>query len=148
MLTIFSPYKTSHTFLLKSRDCIQMQKRISFSLIFLCILLCIPYASEIGWSWQLPYPQGTQIQDVYSFNNNKSIHVGIHGLIMITKDGGNSWEIKSDTVANRSSLFNIQFANEITGWISGSNGMVLKTEDGGDTWKKQNTGTSDYIQCV
>lgn len=48
------------------------------------------------------------------------------------------------------SIYNGQFVNASTGWITGTNntnssGLILKTTDGGESWVKQNIGNSFYF---
>lgn len=75
--------------------------------------------------------------------------VGDDGLILSTKDGGDSWdytdmkvyrggtflEALEMTSTNKSIKFNsVCFIDSLTGWIAGDNGVIIFTPDGGITW--------------
>jgi photosystem II stability/assembly factor-like uncharacterized protein len=63
---------------------------------------------------------------------------GEWGIIIRTKDGGNSWEILNTGIDK--TLFDLDFVNRKLGIAVGIDGIVLRTLDGGDTWKKLSTG--------
>ncbi len=45
-------------------------------------------------------------------------------------------------------LHSIEFVDETTGWIGGSNGTLLHSTDGGETWRKENFPTTDNIRDI
>lgn len=47
-----------------------------------------------------------------------------------------------------SSLLDVYFINEHTGYVSGKNGIILKTVDGGSVWQAQNSGVTDGLACI
>lgn len=67
-----------------------------------------------------------------------------YGVILKTKDGGNSWEemagIKGD---NFTGLFAL---NEQEVWLCGYNGGIFQTEDGGDTWRCLRNGNNPTLK--
>jgi photosystem II stability/assembly factor-like uncharacterized protein len=70
------------------------------------------------------------------------IAVGPLGRIVISKDGGASWQqvpvpVSSDLVA-------VRFLDAQNGWAVGHDGVVLHSRDGGATWVKQ----LDGIQAI
>ena len=60
------------------------------------------------------------------------IAVGDRGHILISTDGGQSWEQQS--VPTRAMLTAVWFQDRQTGWAVGHDALVLKTTDGGATW--------------
>ncbi len=42
-------------------------------------------------------------------------------------------------------LWDIEFINENTGWVSGEQGVILKTTNGGDVWQQQNSGINNKV---
>lgn len=66
------------------------------------------------------------------------VAVGERGIILLSDDGGNSWQQAQAPVGT--SLTGVQFVNDKTGWAIGHLGVVLHTSDGGKTWVKQLDG--------
>ena len=65
---------------------------------------------------------------------------GEFGTVMVTNDGGESWE----TLAPLADEFYPQaayFTDPQTGWLAGLGGVMLYTSDGGKTWSAQETET-------
>ena len=73
--------------------------------------------------------------DVEAFSVDKALAVGYAGKILITTDGGQSWQVKDS--GTDVALYNIAFPDEHNGWISGQDGTMLHSKDGGETWQKQ-----------
>ncbi|KAK3275354.1 hypothetical protein CYMTET_16511 [Cymbomonas tetramitiformis] len=69
--------------------------------------------------------------------------VGELDTILITRDGGETWESVSTTLDRpctscaRYSWYGVGFYDNMIGWIVGSFGTVVSTRDGGDTWQLQ-----------
>ena len=60
---------------------------------------------------------------------------GYFGAIYRTTDGGKHFT-KLDTPTEKS-IYDIDFADEKSGWAVGRRGFIIHTRDGGDTWQKQ-----------
>lgn len=60
--------------------------------------------------------------------------VGDKGLILATKDGGQTWAKQNS--GTDVGLFNIDFRDSNDGIAVGSKGTILRTENGGATWEK------------
>lgn len=56
-----------------------------------------------------------------------------------SKDGGSTWQSAGPSVYN-TSFTGIAFADDLHGWLVGTNGMLLRTIDGGDSWSAQPVG--------
>jgi len=63
------------------------------------------------------------------------IAVGPRGLVIVSVDGGKSWQ--QSAVPVQSDLVAVQFPVPDIGWIVGHDGVVLRSGDGGRTWLKQ-----------
>lgn len=99
-----------------------------------------------------PADQLRQWDSVYSVafpGSGKCYGVGDHGLLLVSRDGGRSWQRRH--IAQRgdlswSDLYSIRFAGDGEhGWISGEGGLVLATGDGGSTWHPQSSGTTESL---
>ena len=100
------------------------------------------------------------LQDVYFMDNQNGLVVGDGGLMLVTSDGGKTWEKKEIDMrppgaeqrpggrpgggppggfggGGSAPLYNIYFVNENVGYITGGRGTILKTEDGGKTWARK-----------
>jgi photosystem II stability/assembly factor-like uncharacterized protein len=64
--------------------------------------------------------------------------VGDKGLIMMTADGGTSWDQQNSGVTQR--LNDVAFSSATNGYAVGNGGTILKTTDGGGTWVNQRSG--------
>jgi photosystem II stability/assembly factor-like uncharacterized protein len=81
-------------------------------------------------------------QGAYFLNENKGWVVG--SKIIVTSDGGKSWEIQEEYLDDL--LRNVYFFDENNGWVTTSGGRLsLHTKDGGKTWEdKDFGGSSDF----
>ena len=100
------------------------------------------------------------LQDVYFMDNQNGLVVGDGGLMLVTSDGGKTWEKKEIDMrppgaeqrsggrpgggppggfggGGSAPLYNIYFVNENVGYITGGRGTILKTEDGGKIWARK-----------
>lgn len=76
--------------------------------------------------------------DVAAISPEKAIVVGYGGKILMTTDGGKSWQVKPS--GTELALYNVKFADDQNGWVCGQDGLILHTQDGGETWRKQESG--------
>ena len=76
--------------------------------------------------------------DVAALSPEKAIVVGYDGKILMTVDGGKSWQAKQS--GTELALYNVKFADAQNGWVCGQDGLILRTKDGGETWQKQESG--------
>ncbi|SDS92331.1 Uncharacterized protein SAMN05216198_3156 [Halopseudomonas litoralis] len=66
------------------------------------------------------------------------VSVGLRGLIMISRDDGETWMQSPSPVAV--DLIEVYFQNELNGWAVGHDSVLLATTDGGLTWEVQLDG--------
>lgn len=67
------------------------------------------------------------------------------GLLGRTRDGGRTWDIRSDVVPAMGADFSfgeIQFRDSLQGCVVGTGGVVLVTDDGGRYWRQVRRGRS------
>jgi photosystem II stability/assembly factor-like uncharacterized protein len=84
--------------------------------------------------------------DVQSLSAERAIIVGYAGKILMTDDGGVTWQvIESGT---RNALYSVKFVDSNEGWICGQEGLVLHSTDGGKTWAPQRSGTLTYLFAI
>src|SRR5215813_7544079 len=80
---------------------------------------------------------------VKALSAEKAVVVGYGGKILVTTDGGKSWQAKPS--GTDFALYNVKFADAQNGWVCGQDGLILHTTDGGETWHKQESGISQPI---
>jgi photosystem II stability/assembly factor-like uncharacterized protein len=118
---------------------------------FVCVLFVllsnILFAGP-DWFWQNPYPQGNQLNGVYTFDQDNMIAVGDLGTIVRTSDGGKTWQTQSNVNGVTTPLLSVTFVDMNNGWIVGERGVILKTTDGGVTWQNRSYGKSYHLYSV
>jgi photosystem II stability/assembly factor-like uncharacterized protein len=72
--------------------------------------------------------------------------VGKSGTIIVTDDGGKSWETqKSNTLYH---LYAVFFKDLQKGWAAGEDGIILGTDNGGQKWVVQDSGVSLNLRKI
>ncbi len=66
---------------------------------------------------------------------NKGWIVGNRGLYLVSRDAGETWQIKDGLIKTRFWLKDVAFSDENNGWIVGAMGTLAQTVDGGESWK-------------
>ena len=74
--------------------------------------------------------------------------VGAGPTILLTNDGGETWELSSLANAKGVRLTAVSFVNSRLGWAVGSDGVVFRTIDGGGTWQPLNSGVTADLNDV
>lgn len=84
--------------------------------------------------------------DVAALDKQKTVVCGYAGKILLTEDGGMTWQlIPSGT---DKALYSMHFADANQGWIVGQEGLILHTADGGKTWTRQTSGATVYLFSI
>ena len=78
------------------------------------------------------------LSDVVRVAEGRYVAVGRRGLILVSQDGGVSWEQASVPVST--DLLSASFPDDKDGWAVGHGGVVLHTSDGGRNWERQLDG--------
>lgn len=85
-----------------------------------------------GWCWQMPLPTGNLLNDYAFVDQQRGWAVGEMGTILVTRDGGVSWQQQNS--GTELPLSKVVFNNSQDGWVIASNGAILKTANGGASW--------------
>ncbi len=141
---------------------------ISLFGVFIAGALLFAYAPVVDADWTVLREDDIfrgdgidgMLQDVYFMDNQNGLVVGDSGLMLMTSDGGKTWEkmevdMRPPGAGQRpggagggppgggfgrggpAPLYNIYFVDENVGFIIGGRGTILKTEDGGKTWVRK-----------
>ncbi len=140
-------------------------------LVGVAIFFSYPIVAEAAWTVlredDILRGDGIEgmLQDVYFMDDQNGLVVGNGGLMLVTSDGGKTWEKKEIDMrppgaeqrqggppgggppggfggGGSAPLYNIYFVDENVGYITGGRGTILKTEDSGKTWARK-MATSD-----
>jgi photosystem II stability/assembly factor-like uncharacterized protein len=76
--------------------------------------------------------------DITSLGEESLAAVGTYGVIIVSGDGGSSWDQAS--VPASVTLTGVHFPTAEKGWAVGHDGLILHSADGGKTWQKQLDG--------
>jgi photosystem II stability/assembly factor-like uncharacterized protein len=116
----------------------------------LCALVCILSAFSACRDAIEEVPLSTSLIaltdkffDVEALSAEKAVVVGYAGKILLTTDGGQSWQAKDS--GTNAALYSVAFPDGQHGWISGQDGVMLHSTDGGETWQPQDSQLSDPI---
>ena len=99
-----------------------------------------------GWSWQNPLPQGNDLAAVSFIDAGRGWSVGDLGTILVTSDGGATWDAQRSGTTNH--LNAVSFTDAAHGWAVGDLGTILVTSDGGATWGAQDSGVWQRLNGV
>ena len=100
-----------------------------------------------GQSWQNSYLNlyTAGVLDLYFVNENYGCGVGIHGVNMLTVNGGTSWSVLTQGFNNW--LYSVHSISEFHSWAVGDEGTILNTTDGYN-WINQVSGTEERFNSI
>ena len=73
---------------------------------------------------------------------------GHGGIIIHTRDGGNTWKTLRPSSPDNLPLFDIHFPSPDVGYACGPYDTLLKTSDGGKTWTELSTGLDNIYNSL
>ena len=117
-----------------------MQLRRSV-LLAICIILFVYFEIHSCSKDNIAAPKGaTPVEsiicaatDVYFQDSDFGCVAGALGTIIVTADGGRTWE---GAVIDEGNLTDLQFINRSNGWVVGKDGAICHTIDGGAEWTR------------
>jgi photosystem II stability/assembly factor-like uncharacterized protein len=86
------------------------------------------------------------LSSVHFVDANHGWAVGSSGTILVTSNGGTTWQPQRSGTTNPLSF--IHFVNATTGWAVGGGGTILATSNGGATWQPQTSETTTPLYSV
>lgn len=99
-----------------------------------------------GGDWA-SWPLATGVQGIAFSSATEAIAAGFGGAVIVSHDGGASWENQSQSVAD-AGLFGVSFANARIGTAVGFGGTIVRTVDGGHSWTAQASATDQLLYGV
>lgn len=99
------------------------------------------HTTDGGITWEngtIPYTA----KCMHFFNTQKGIIAGANSQVLLTADGGTSWDLIPTGVL--ASYTGMSFTDSVNGWLTGNgNQVIVRTRDGGLTWQDLSIGNSD-----
>ena len=94
--------------------------------------------SQDGENWQqAKVPLQSNLNSVYFVDKQQGWAVGHDASILVTKDGGVSWQLQYYAPEQDKPLFDVYFVNASEGIAVGAYGLFYRTEDGGASWHSE-----------
>jgi photosystem II stability/assembly factor-like uncharacterized protein len=90
----------------------------------------------VNWQ-QAQVPLQANLNSVYFFDKQLGWAVGHDASILVTHDGGLSWQIQQFAPETDKPLFDVYFADAQHGIAVGAYGLFYRTDDGGTNWRKE-----------
>ena len=109
-------------------------------------LFLISSITTIGSGWRKA-SEGTysQLNDVFFISETLGWIAGSDATILLTTDGGYTWNAPTDPLPVSESMYSIFFIDENIGFAGGNNDLVLKTVNGGNTWTQVSSINNDTV---
>ena len=83
------------------------------------------------------------LNGVFFVDEKQGWIAGESGVLLHTKDGGDTWEEQDS--GEWAPLYSLFFTDARTGMAAGSDGAILATDDGGETWTRLESGTREHL---
>ena len=123
-----------------------MIKLFTFALFFFVI-----FCGRIFSQWELRYPDipTDHINDICFLNDQKGFIVNDGGSVLMTTNGGATWQIKAHF--QRNVFSEIKFVDDLHGFslsphsYIGDNVQLIYTSNGGELWQKADVNIGDAI---
>ena len=120
-------------------------------LILIVFLFLIYFSNCIYSQWELRYPDipTDHINDIYFLNDQTGFIVNDGGSVLMTTDGGTTWDIKAHF--QRNTFAEIKFVDNMNGFsfsphsYIGDNTQLIYTTDGGYNWMKADVYLSNAL---
>lgn len=96
-------------------------------------------SDDEGKSWRQAQsvPTTTTLTSASFLDEKQGWAVGHGGVIIATKDGGESWSVLAGKLGGPEILFSVLFTDANHGMAVGPYGYAIETTDGGKTWSKR-----------
>lgn len=104
----------------------------------------LPQTSLTPWQTQSPLPGAAVVRKAFFLNERVGWLVGRDTVVLKTSNGGQSWEVQTQTNLPRNlfsvrEFFDVRAINEQVVWAMANAGTIL-TRDGGRTWTRVTGG--------
>lgn len=123
----------------------------------LAFLTCVLFGSIANSAspWPSTFLADADLHAVHFADKELGIAVGERGVILVTSDGGNTWQFRTSEIGCQ--LNDVYLADNKTGWAGGgywksntpdSVGVLLMTNDSGQTWRSVSKSSLPLIKAI
>lgn len=116
-----------------------------FKTLVLFFLGMMPTHTLIAQTWTRMQSWGLDLESVVWVDANLGFAVG-EQLIILSKDGGTTWEELTTVPEVR--FFDIALQDQNIGVAVGENGSIQRTQNGGDTWASIASGVTEDLLSI
>jgi photosystem II stability/assembly factor-like uncharacterized protein len=88
----------------------------------------------VHWRQAAKVPTRTTLTAVTFVSSTQGWAVGHGAQVLVTRDGGEHWQVQTGTIEGTDSLFSVLFTDAQHGLAVGPFGYAIATQDGGQTW--------------
>jgi len=93
----------------------------------------------VTWRQATKVPSTVTLTSVFFIDDKTGWAVGHDTLVLVTKDGGETWTKQNGGGASENALLSVYFKDATHGWAVGAFNYTIQTDDGGKTWKDRKT---------
>lgn len=130
---------------LSSRSLLLDAQRIGDNLIAVGERGHILLSEDNGDSWkQISVPTRATLTGVYFIDSQHGWVVGHDQVVLLTGDGGKTWELVYENIDAESPLLDIFFLDAKHGYAIGAYGQFLESYDGGNSWEGRWISEDDF----
>lgn len=95
-------------------------------------------SSDCGVTWQqMPVPTRKTLNTIFFEDDKKGWAGGHDGLILMTEDRGEHWQIVNEDMAAEQPIFDLIVTRAGRGLAVGAYGALLVSDDGGKSWSQK-----------
>ena len=108
-------------------------------------------STDAGSTWTIIGQNSTEpLRSISRVNDQVAWVLGYYGSVLMTSDGGLTWQARHDSAGNYS-MYCIDFVNSAIGWAGGYHGScaaIWYTNDSGQSWMEQQVPGCAGIQDI
>jgi len=99
-------------------------------------------------AWAGPFDVDGPLNDITYVGGNTVAGCSHKGDVWISNDLGLTWTKTLDAIGDLPYLWELNFADQNNGWLTGNSGILYRTTDGGMTWEYVTNGIGKVIEHI
>ncbi len=102
----------------------------------------IIHSDDLGASWESwSLDEDLYLTTIQFVNREQGIATGEFGTVLLTTDGGISWD-RAEDLPDSFYPQSAYFSSPATGWVVGLNGNIWETDNGAQNWQQMASGSN------
>jgi len=105
-------------------------------------------STDGGYTWTHIDQEGDFYHSVDFIDEQNGVIIGQAGSILLTADGGKSWEATKSPAtlsSSRDHFLSVKYINNAEIYIVGDKGLLWHSTDGGDSWNAMKVNTNQNL---